>query len=311
MTDDSTGGGLPSAARARMAEIRGSGTWGSALSTDEFAAIRSVGFEPVGQVLGACVYNIGYTGGYGCPGGWSSGFFGGGFAVATTQVSGQGGWASYGPLAQAMYDARHKAISRMTAECAALGGHGIVGVTLSIGSFPLGGLEFRAIGTAVRGIGAPAPPHPFSSDLSGQDFAKLIHAGWVPVSLALGISIGSRHDDWRTMGTSAWGAGNVEVTGYTELVNMARHDARVQLTDDVRRIGGDGVVVASIDMRVRDRECPAVEHGRDHIAEVTIVGTAIGRFASAATEARPGSLAILSLDPQRRQVARVRLGGPR
>src|SRR5215813_9118850 len=93
VTDDSTGAGLPPAARNRMTEIRGSGTWGSALSTDEFAAIRGVGFEPVGQVLGACVYNIGYAGGYGCPGGWSSGFLGGGFAVATTQVSGQGGWA--------------------------------------------------------------------------------------------------------------------------------------------------------------------------------------------------------------------------
>jgi uncharacterized protein YbjQ (UPF0145 family) len=294
-----------------MAEIRGSGTWGSALSTDEFAAIRGVGFEPVGQVLGACVYNIGYTGGYGCPGGWSSGFLGGGFAVATTQVSGQGGWASYGPLAQAMYEARHKAISRMTAECAALGGHGIVGVTLSFGSFPLGGLEFRAIGTAVRGEGAPAPPHPFSSDLSGQDFAKLIYGGWVPAGLALGISIGARHDDWRTMGSTRWGAGNTEVVGYTELVNMARHDARVQLEDDVRRMGADGVVVSSLDLRVRDRDCPAVEHGRDHIAEVTIIGTATARFTTSEAAARPGSLAILSLDPQRRQVARVRLGGQR
>ena len=54
-----------------MAEIRHSGTWGSALSTDEFAAIRSAGFEPVGQVLGAAVYNVGYTGGYACPGAWA------------------------------------------------------------------------------------------------------------------------------------------------------------------------------------------------------------------------------------------------
>ena len=71
VTEDQSGGGLPSAARARMAEIRSSGTWGSALSADEFAAIRSVGFEPVGQVLGAAVYNIGYTGGYSCPGAWA------------------------------------------------------------------------------------------------------------------------------------------------------------------------------------------------------------------------------------------------
>ena len=122
MTDDSTGARLPPAARDRMTEIRGSGTWGSALSTDEFAEIRGVGFEPVGQVLGACVYNIGYAGGYGCPGGWSSGGFGG-VVTAATQGSGQGGWGSYGPLTQAMYDARRKAIDRMTSECAELGGH--------------------------------------------------------------------------------------------------------------------------------------------------------------------------------------------
>ena len=84
MTDDSTGATLPPAARDRLAEIRGSGTWGSALSADEFAAIRGVGFEPVGQVLGACVYNIGYAGGYTCPGGWSSGVFGGVVTAAGT-----------------------------------------------------------------------------------------------------------------------------------------------------------------------------------------------------------------------------------
>ena len=53
-----------------MAEIRASGTWGSALTSDEFASIRSVGFQPVGQVLGAAVYNIGYVG-YACPGAWA------------------------------------------------------------------------------------------------------------------------------------------------------------------------------------------------------------------------------------------------
>ena len=61
---------LPPAAESRLAEIRRSGTWGSALSSDEFTAIKAVGFEPVGQVLGAAVYNIGYSGGYGCPGAW-------------------------------------------------------------------------------------------------------------------------------------------------------------------------------------------------------------------------------------------------
>ena len=309
MTDDQAGTGLPSAARARMAEIRGSGTWGSALSTAEFAAIRSVGFEPVGQVLGAAVYNIGFTGGYGCPGAWS-GY--GAFAQpvrGATQVSGRGEYGSFGPLVKAMYEARHKAIDRMMSECTQLGGQGIVGVSLTIGSFPAGGLEFKAIGTAVRAQGGGVvPPTPFTSDLSGQDFAKLMMAGWVPVGLALGISVGSRHDDWLTVGQTRWGAGNAEVIGYTELVNDARHDGRVQLEKDVRRLGAEGVVVSRMDLRVHERECPMQEHGKDHVVEVTVIGTATARFASPGAK-QPRSLAILSLDPQRRQAARVRLGG--
>src|SRR5271166_4507992 len=94
--------------------------------------------------------------------------------------------------------------------------------------FRAGGLEFKAIGTAIRAPGVPPvsawpsrggrPKRPFTSDLSGQDFTKLIMKGWVPAGLALGISIGSRHDDWLTVGQTRWGAGNAEVVGYTELV---------------------------------------------------------------------------------------------
>ncbi len=301
---------LPAAAEARMAEIRRSGTWGSALTSDEFAAIRSVGFEPAGQVLGAAVYNIGYTGGYNCPGAWGS--WGYGIPARTqTQVSSQGGFGSFAPLVQAMYEARHKAIDRMTTECGELGGHGVVGVQLTIGPFPAGGLEFKAIGTAIRAPGVPPTKNwhhhktPFTSDLSGQDFAKLIMAGWVPSGLALGISIGSRHDDWLTVGQTRWGSGNAEVNGYTELVNDARHDSREQLERDVKRLGGEGVVIASMDMRVRERECPVQEGRRDHIVEATTIGTAIVGFTR--HEHGPKTLAVMSLDPQRRQAARIRI----
>jgi uncharacterized protein YbjQ (UPF0145 family) len=309
---------LPAAAEARMAEIRASGTWGSALTSDEFAAIRSVGFEPVGQVLGACVYNIGYTGGYACPGAWGNWGYGQVMPVRTrTQVSSRSGFGSFGPLVQAMYDARHKALDRMTAECEELGGHGVVGVRLTIGAFPAGGLEFKAIGTAIRapGVGPVStwqhrgtrPKRPFTSDLSGQDFTKLIMKGWVPAGLALGISIGSRHDDWLTVGQTRWGSGNAEVTGYTELVNDARHDARQQLAADVARLGGEGVVIADMQMRVRERECPVSEGRRDHIVEATTIGTAIARFSDAEQRHSGPTLAIMSLDPQRRQAARIRI----
>jgi uncharacterized protein YbjQ (UPF0145 family) len=303
---------LPPVAEARMQEIRASGTWGSALSSDEFAAIKSVGFSPVGQVLGAAVYNVGYTGGYNCPGAWGAyGGFGAGPARSVTQVSGRGGWGSFGPLVQTMYQARHAAIDRMVKECAELGGHGVVGVQLTIGAFPAGGLEFKAIGTAIVAPGAPLPrgrQQPFTSDLSGQDFAKLIMKGWVPAGLVLGISIGSRHDDWLTVGQTRWGAGNAEVIGYTELVNEARHDSRRQLEADVKKIGAEGVVIADLDMRVRERECPVQEGRRDHIVEATAIGTGITRFSRTSEGRLAGStLAIMSLDPQRRQAARIRL----
>ena len=303
---------LPPIAEARMAEIRQSGTWGSALSSDEFAAIRSVGFDSVGQVLGAAVYNVGYTGGYNCPGGWGGyGYTWRPAQVPGTQVSSRGGAGSFAPLVQTMYEARRKAIGRMVAECTELGGHGVVGVRLSIGPFPAGGLEFKAIGTAVRAPGAPPLREPFTSDLSGQDFAKLVMRGWMPAGLVLGISIGARHDDWLTVGQTRWGSGNAEVTGYTELVNDARHDARTQLRADVKRIGAQGVVVAGMEFRVRERECPAQEGRRDHIVEAINIGTAIVRFHDYSERNGPPPLAIMSLDPQRRQAARVNIGANR
>ena len=154
-----------------------------------------MGFEPVGQVFGAAGYATGYTTGYSCPGvRGSSGVMAPGRPA--TQVSGRDDAGSFGPLVEAMDQARRSALGRMTAQCAALGGHGVVGVRLSRGSFPFGGLDFTASGTAVR---APSGPRAlFTCGVSGQEFAKLIMAGWVPVGLALGLSIGSRHDDRTT-----------------------------------------------------------------------------------------------------------------
>ena len=303
---------LPESARARLADIKASGTWGSALTSDEFAAIRSAGFEATGQVLGACVYNLGWTGGYFCPGGGPYGYGYRGYTQSRTQVSsggrGYGAGGGFGPLVKAMYDARRTAIARMVEECRALGGHGVVGVRLTIGSFPAGGLEFKAIGTAVHTPGAPRLKTPFTSDLNGQDFAKLIMKGWVPAGLVLGISVGARHDDWQTRAQTRWGAGNTEVNGYTQLVNETRHDSRQELRKDVQRLGAEGVVIASMDLRVSERECPAQEGSRDHIVEATTIGTAIVRFSHPAEAGGKPALAIMSLDPQRRQAARTSIG---
>ena len=275
---------------ASTAEPRPGGTWGSSLTSGEFAAIRAAGFEPVGQVFGAAVFAAGSFTGADCPGTGSSG--------PRVQVSGRAGPGSFGPLVRAMYQARHTALDRMTAECAALGGHGVVSVRLSRGPFTLGGLEFTAIGTAVRAPRAPAGPRmPFTSDVSGQDFAKLVTAGWVPAGFALGISVGARHDDRATNRQARWISGNAEIAGWAELVSEARRDARRQLERDVTRLGAEGVVIAAMELRVRSRDCPAAVGRRDHIVEATLTGTAIVRFSAAG---RPAGvpLAVMSLGPR-------------
>jgi uncharacterized protein YbjQ (UPF0145 family) len=275
-----------------MTEIQSSGTWGSALTADEFAAIRSAGFEAAGQVFGAAVYAAGSASGSSCPGAWRS----------------SGGLEPFAPLVQAMYQARQAAIGRMATECAQLGGHGVVGVRLSQRVLPIGGLQFTAIGTALRAPGVAAGQQaPFTSDLSGQDFAKLIMTGWVPVGLALGISIGSRHDDWTTTRQARWSMSNVEVAGWTELVNQSRHHARRQLENDVKRLGAEGVVLTAMQMLIRERDCPAAVGRRDHIVEATFTGTAIVRFSHAGQRHSEESLTVMSLDPQRRQAARIRI----
>ena len=272
----------PPAAAGTVARARSGGTWGSALTCQEFAAISGAGFAPVGQVFGAAVYAAGSASVASCPGA-------------------PGGSGTFGPLVEAMYEARHTAIDRMTAECAAVGGHGVVGVRLSRGSYPFGGLQFTAIGTAVCAAGAAVGPRvPFTSDLSGQEFAKLIRAGWVPAGLALGVAIEARHDDRATTRQARPWSGNAEMAGWTELVNQARHDARRGLEQDVRRIGAEGVVIADMRMRVRQRDCPASVGRRDHIVEITFIGTAIARFSPAEQGPAGPALTVMPLGPSGR-----------
>ena len=287
------------AAEATVAGARSGGTWGSVLSSQEFAAIGGVGFAPVGQVFGAAVYAAGSASGYACPG--APGSSGGGAPPVgpAVPVQARSDPGVFGPLVEAMYQARRVAVDRMTAECAGLGGHGVVGVDLSSGSFFLGGLEFTAIGTAVRATGAAGLRVPFTSALSGQDFARLITAGWAPAGLVLGIAIGSRHDDRTTTRQARPWSGNAEMAGWTELVNQTRQDARRRLEQDVRRLGAEGVVTADMRLRVRARDCPAAVGRRDHIVEVTLIGTAIASFSRAGHRPAGPPLAVMPLGPRR------------
>ncbi|MGW3044034.1 heavy metal-binding domain-containing protein [Kitasatospora sp. NPDC001159] len=308
MTESWSSAGLPPMAAARVAKGRAGGTWSSALSTGEFAAIRSVGFEPVGQVMGSAVYRV--SGGdmwapnyHSCTyQGWTTG----GNSVVPIALSGNR--APSAKLVQVLDDARRTALDRMTAECTALGGDGVVAAQLTMAPFPAAPhcLEFKVIGTAIRASGQVRPRRPFTSHLDGQSFAKLVTAGWVPVDLLVGMSIGVRHDDYRTRRqTFSWS--NQEMDGWTDLVRQVRADARTQLHRQAVEHGGDGVILADSDLRVREERCGSSDNKTDHIVESTLLGTAIARFAT--RPAKPRILTVMPLngggDRLRRRLAQA------
>lgn len=283
--------GLPPAAQARLENARDQHTWTSSVSVDEFSCLRAAGFEPVGQVMGSTVHNLGWWYGSMVDCGYRRGYG----AIRTVTSGTRGGWGGYSAYVNTLYEARHTAMNRMSAECAALGGDGVVAVELTIEPFrgAANTLEFQAIGTAVRAQGDRRPPKPFLSHVTGQEFAKLIEAGWVPVDMVFGSSIGVRHDDWRTQWSTGRYAPPQEVSGWTELVAVTRQEARQHVRRDAARVGGRGVVLSDVDLKVHERECSFNENQHDHVVETTVIGTAIAEFRT--SHHPPSTLKIMRL----------------
>jgi hypothetical protein len=148
------------------------------------------------------------------------------------------------------------------------------------------------------------PGRPFTSHLDGQGFAKLITAGWVPVDLLVGMSIGVRHDDVLTQRQArSWS--NQPMDGWSALVRRVRADARRQLARQAAENGGDGVILAGHQLRVWEERCitrSGQNEQTDHIAESTMLGTTIARFASAPAE--PRTLTVMSLNDNGDQLRR-------
>jgi uncharacterized protein YbjQ (UPF0145 family) len=288
-----------------MAAARGGGAWDSALSVNEFAAIRDVGFEPVGQVFGAAVYYLATVAGVSCPGTTAAGYPLPGATPGAAEPSGRslvtGFPGTAARLARGLYEGRRTAIDRMVGECADLGGHGIVGAVLRVAeipatSFTAAAIEFTVTGTAVRAGGCPPLARPFAADLSGPDFAKLIRAGWMPAGIALGISVAGLHDDLVTSSSGPWGTGNAEAPAYTGLMTRVRQDARDRLAQSVRALGADGVVVSAMTLRVRSDPCHARAAATDHFAEAVTAGSAVARFAGRDEAPPPPSRTVVHLD---------------
>lgn len=287
MTSNWDGVGLPPAARARLERAKDTGVATSLLSVNGQVGLDACGFVPVGEVMGCLVMHIGFSGYGGCGWVW-------GAPPMTTMLSRSGGYGGFRPYLDAVESGWYGALTRMLSECASIGGDGVVAVQLTETDLGEGNREYLAMGTAVRSLGPTRPARPFSTTLSGPDVAKLFHAGYMPFETIVAVSVGVRHDDYFTLRATQYGAGNIEVPGYTELVHAVRADARSELGRRVTRSGADGAVLTT-PLSIRVHELEVAEGHRDHFAIASLVGAAIVRFSEKSTHlARPLSILPLS-----------------
>ncbi|MGH7903069.1 MAG: heavy metal-binding domain-containing protein [Candidatus Dormibacteraceae bacterium] len=261
-------GDLPPRIRRRLDAQRGRGSWTSDFSVDELAAVRSVGFSPLSQVMGSSVYQVGWAGAGGC-----------GAYFSAYEMT---------PYVQALQQARGLALRRLALEAAELGADGVVGLRFNVRWLDLGGsgmsgqsagqYEFSAIGTAIRGRPPAGAPHrTFLSALTGQQFAKLLRAGYVPCDLVMGITAIYVHSNWRMqMQQSSWI--NQEMGDYTNAMMAARHQAMGRLREAVLKTGADGAVGSDVSVQVKGVRCPYQEGVEDHVIEFFAMGTAVSRF---------------------------------
>src|SRR6201996_2804944 len=243
--------GIPESGRERIARMKqevARGFFTSDLSVNEFLLVKEAGFDPLGLVLGSSIYHIGYQQAM-----WNRN--------QEMQV-----------LTQAMYHARELAMTRMEEEADQLGADGVVGVRLEIGRYEWGAdlAEFIAVGTAVRhreGELHRAPNgRPFTSDMSGQDFATLLRAGYRPAGLVMGNCVYhvARQGMLQTMRQAGR---NIEQVNFTQALYEARELAMERLQNEADELQSEGIVGARIIER---------SHGwGSHVIEFFAIGTAV------------------------------------
>ena len=197
MTEQS---GVPDVAEQRLS----ASSFSSGLSVSDFAACLDMGLEPVGLVQGFCAVrttsslNLGngpagftrstspyqlssgdYVENYQCPHGMVSGehrMWGQNYQQPWIENTWRQGFTN--------------AFTRMVKEANTIGAHGVVGVLDNVTRIGQEGvLEFSIRGTAVRVPKLPAPSSgPWTTYLAGQRLAKIIEAGYVPVSIVAAVS---------------------------------------------------------------------------------------------------------------------------
>jgi uncharacterized protein YbjQ (UPF0145 family) len=286
-------GGIPLAAERRLSELRGAeteagkraGSFTSDLSVSGFALCHQLGLEPLSQVMGSSIYQMGYQ--------------------SSWEARGYRGTAliELDTLSQALNEVRERALHRLGEEARQIGADAVVGVETRAGESELGGgggqlaLEHMVLGTAVRrkdarsdrssGIGQPV-----MTELSVADYALLLRAGIEPAGIVAWSSVFFASYAYSGMlGAGPRGMGSMqpyELSEFTQALYSARERTMGQINHQAATLGASGVVGVRIGHTIRPHTLSGGMGGgfgagemRGMMVTFNAVGTAIRQHAHA------------------------------
>lgn len=284
-------GGLPLKAQKRLHEELEARhpLFTSDLSVNEFLLSRQQGYQPLSQVMGSSIYQVGWQ--YARQYTWN------------TQAS------ELSTISQAHQHAASLALNRLEQEAKLIGAHGVIGVRFTRRRYSWGSnlLEYTAIGTAIKLPNAPLTGRPFLSDLSGQEFWTLLQAGYYPAGVVTGycsyyVALGSN----MTQQIQGWWTGgmNQEIGPFTQGLYNARHLAMRRANDMANRLQALGIVGMHIENDRQIQEYETDNPSRRYLdlyVHFAVLGTAIitvkkdhsipkPKATLTFTDLRPGSL---------------------
>lgn len=180
------------------------------------------GFTPIRYVFGNVAYSIGVGGGIG--------------GILKSMTRGEV------PQFTEIFDkTRHLALERITAEAKQCNANAVVGIETTITSL-MGAQEMVMIGTASNHpLLQSYADNPITSDMTNQEMWNMIHIGFMPVRLVMGVSVYSLGITGGIKSAfSALARG--EINELTTLLYEAREKSLERIQKEAERWGADEVV---------------------------------------------------------------------
>ncbi len=232
--------------------------WTSDLGVSEWLLLKKYNMKPLGMAMGSSVYSI-----YDDPR----------IFLYDVYRSNNSSVHEVTRLESGYHASYQIALSRLQQEAKLMGAHAVVAVKIKRKrKSRLGNTyEHTAFGTAITLSGTPLPEEPLISNVSMIEFAKLIAAGSIPTSIAVGVGV---FCVFRKR-LNVLFRKNEENKVYTNAIYHARNSACKDLYRKVRQEKGHGVLADEFIIDVEEFEIDSGGKQYGYLVSAIGLGTVV------------------------------------